>query len=497
MSADATEPVVILPELWQRPEMLAALRKRDIGYVFRLIRQYAGASQTRIGVAVNLSQGKISEIMKGSVQVTSFEVIERVAEGLRMPDAARLALGLAPVASAASQVVATVSHPVPVIPPRDGMSASGLLSVESPVTVGQSQSAAPWDVDVLTLAWIVGRLDAHVDRRTMLLLAAGMTAEAAATIAAPWKRLAHALTGPQTLDEETVERLEARTIGFHRLEFALPARAIYQGLTTHINELSNLLQNSPPDRLRRRLATTAGEAATLASWIAWDLKQPGQSVSFDRVAALAAKESGHPIIQACTHAYKSYALEGRAAHEAVRQAQQFLPAQGDDATRAWLLSRQAEELAALGDRHALDLLHQAEDAYSRARPHRERAWTRFLDPGRMAAFQLSAYVRLGDEHRVIEIGQAALSALGQDSDRKRAAVVYADIAQAQLQIGDVAEGVAYGRRALEAAQRSESTWGLQHLTTVEKALAARQDQTARELLGDIVATRRSLGTSPA
>ncbi|MEV7011155.1 XRE family transcriptional regulator [Streptosporangium sp. NPDC051022] len=336
-----------------------------------------------------------------------------------------------------------------------------------------------------------------MDRRTMLLLAAGMTAEAAATIADPWERLAHALAGPQSLDEETVERLEARTIGFHRLEFALPARAIYQGLTAHINELSNLLQNSPPDRLRRRLAATAGEAATLASWIAWDLKQPGQSISYDRVAALAAKESGHLIIQACTHAYKSYAVQGRAAHEAVRQAQQFLPAQGDDATRAWLLSRQAEELAALGDRHALDLLHQAEEAYSRARPHRERAWTRFLDPGRMAAFQLSTYVRLGDEHRVIEVGQAALSAIGHDTDRKRVAVVYADIAQAQLQIGDVAEGVAYGRRALESAQRSESTWGLQHLTTVEKVLAPQKDQAAQELLGDIVATRRSLGMSPA
>ncbi|GAA3091434.1 hypothetical protein GCM10017600_41360 [Streptosporangium carneum] len=61
----------------------------------------------------------------------------------------------------------------------------------------------------------------------------------------------------------------------------------------------------------------------------------------------------------------------------------------------------------------------------------------------------------------------------------------------------MAEGVAYTRRALESAQRSESTWGLQHLTTVEKTLAAQADPTARDLLGDIVATRRSLGTSPA
>ncbi|MFF3445228.1 helix-turn-helix domain-containing protein [Streptosporangium sp. NPDC002721] len=96
MPADATEPVVIPPELWQRPETLAALRDRDVGHLFRLIRQHTGFSQTRIGVAVNLGQGKISEIMKGAVQVTSFEVIERIADGLDMPDHARLALGLAP-----------------------------------------------------------------------------------------------------------------------------------------------------------------------------------------------------------------------------------------------------------------------------------------------------------------------------------------------------------------------------------------------------------------
>ncbi|PRX41233.1 hypothetical protein B0I32_1783 [Nonomuraea fuscirosea] len=116
----------------------------------------------------------------------------------------------------------------------------------------------------------------------MLLLAAGMTAEAAATISDPWERLSRALTGPQALDDDTIERLEARTIGFHRLEYVLPARAIYQGLTTHINELSTLLQSGPSNRFRRRLAATAGEAATLASWIAWDLKQPGQSASFER-----------------------------------------------------------------------------------------------------------------------------------------------------------------------------------------------------------------------
>ena len=116
---------------------------------------------------------------------------------------------------------------------------------------------------------------------------------------------------------------------------------------------------------------------------------------------------------------------------------------------------------------------------------------------RWTTLRAQTYVRLGDEHHVIEAGQTALSAVAQGSDHKKAAIVYADIAQAQLQIGDIAEGVTYARRALEAAQRSESTWGIQHLATVEKALAPHSDHTVRELLGDIAATRRNEGSSPA
>lgn len=495
MPAEAAESVIIPPDLWQRSEMLDALKKRNIGQVFRLIRQYAGMSQTRIGIAVNLSQGKVSEIMRGTAQVTALDVFERIADGLHMPDPARLALGLAPRASGPARITeATSSRRA--IPFRDGIPASQLLRVEEAV-IGPRPTDNLWDVDFLTLAWVVGRLDARMDRRTMLLLAAGMTVETAVVIADPWERLSRALRGPQILDDDTVERLEARTIGFHRLEYVMPARAIYQGLTTHINELSILLQSGPPERYWRRLAATVGEAATLASWIAWDLNQPAQSASFERVAALAAKESGHRVIQTCTYAYRSYTVAGPEAVEHIRHAQQFLPAHGDDATRAWLLAREAEELAALGDPRAVELLQRAEEAHTRALPHRERVWTRFLDAGRMAAFQLSTYVRLGNEQHVTEAGQTALAALGQDEDQKRVSVVYADIAEAQLQLGNVTEGVAYARRALEAAQRTESTWGMQHLAKVEQALAAQLDHAARELLGDLRVTRRALGLSPA
>src|SRR5262245_25942024 len=82
--------------LWDRPEMRGALQVRDFGRVFELLRQYAGLSQTAIGSLTGLAQGKVSDIMNGRHQVTAFDVVERIADGVSMPDAARITLGLAP-----------------------------------------------------------------------------------------------------------------------------------------------------------------------------------------------------------------------------------------------------------------------------------------------------------------------------------------------------------------------------------------------------------------
>ena len=93
-----TDPIIVPASLWQRPDTTDALRSRDMRRIFHLLRQYAGASQTRIAIACGLTQGKVSAIMSGSHRVTALDVFERIADGLGMPPEARLALGLAPSA---------------------------------------------------------------------------------------------------------------------------------------------------------------------------------------------------------------------------------------------------------------------------------------------------------------------------------------------------------------------------------------------------------------
>jgi transcriptional regulator with XRE-family HTH domain len=87
-----------LPEwAWRRPDMRAALSERDVGMLLKVAQQYTGASQSRLAVAIGVLQGRVSEILHGSRTVTALESFERIADGLDMPDDARMLLGLAPI----------------------------------------------------------------------------------------------------------------------------------------------------------------------------------------------------------------------------------------------------------------------------------------------------------------------------------------------------------------------------------------------------------------
>src|SRR5580704_1457414 len=96
MRAGAFDPPAITAEFWARPAVAQALSKRDMGALFRLLSQYEGLSQTRIATATGIAQGRVSEIVRGKRAVSASHVFERIADGLKVPDDGRLALGLAP-----------------------------------------------------------------------------------------------------------------------------------------------------------------------------------------------------------------------------------------------------------------------------------------------------------------------------------------------------------------------------------------------------------------
>ena len=85
MRDSAFGPPAIPPDFWSRPEVTAALARRDIGELFRLLKTLAGMSQTRIGAATGNAQGRVSQIIHGNYEVRTVKSLDRIAEGLSMP----------------------------------------------------------------------------------------------------------------------------------------------------------------------------------------------------------------------------------------------------------------------------------------------------------------------------------------------------------------------------------------------------------------------------
>lgn len=82
---DATTPGPLDPDLLDRDDVRRALAEHDFAAAFALIKKWGGLSQNRIAVACQLTPGKVSTIISGQQHVTSFDVICRIADGLRIP----------------------------------------------------------------------------------------------------------------------------------------------------------------------------------------------------------------------------------------------------------------------------------------------------------------------------------------------------------------------------------------------------------------------------
>ena len=126
--------IEIPDEFWQHPGVLDALRHRDAGRLFTLLNEATGVSQTRMAIACGSTQPKISGYMRGVSRVEELDVFERIADGLYMPDHARMAFGLAPADAPASPAAAPVTPPMPsrnTRPVLPSPAVSGLLSADA------------------------------------------------------------------------------------------------------------------------------------------------------------------------------------------------------------------------------------------------------------------------------------------------------------------------------------------------------------------------------
>ncbi|MFJ7125033.1 helix-turn-helix domain-containing protein [Streptomyces sp. NPDC098101] len=88
------QPPTALPrELLGDEDMQRALCAHDFGTVFRMAREHAGMSYSKLGAALDIKPERISALARGTGRITTFDKIRQISEALRVPGHM---LGLAP-----------------------------------------------------------------------------------------------------------------------------------------------------------------------------------------------------------------------------------------------------------------------------------------------------------------------------------------------------------------------------------------------------------------
>ena len=463
-----------LAAVFARQDFYEACKRRDAGAMIRILGAH-GITQGQMSARTGIAQSTLSNYKRGKNQAEWASTFEKLANGLDMPLPLRQALGLTGDAS-----------------PNTSRRAAGAIA---------GVQADTFDLQLLAEA--VGRNGTEVKRRDMLALAGQLGATAALAQSGVWERLAYALTNTSAMNEATIKEMEARSAGFHHLEEIVSAPVLLKGITVHLREISTLLNGSAGDagnELRRRLIVIAGESSVLAGWLASDIGDSTTARNFYDTAVKAAEEADDPAIAACALAYRSYIPSAKGANGRARilltEALENISETGSPATVAWIAARHAEESAQLGDNaQALASWGRAEGAFSICDPDEDRAWTRFLDQNRFDSYRIATYSKIG---RLDEAQEIAATVLGRltEPDRKKAVIIFENIAMAHLARGSVNEASRIAQKGLAVLRETEFTMWLPKFGVLAQGLNRWQRQPqVRAYLEDHAMTKRQFAAS--
>jgi transcriptional regulator with XRE-family HTH domain len=437
MPGRATDLIVIEDSFWERAEVIEALGRRDMGRLFQLLGQYKGISQTRLAIACDTTQPKISGYMRGTAKVEALEVFERIADGLNMPGHARIALGLAPNTALAS-ASSTGAHPEPVIPSRNTRPAlpaaaiSGLLSADAGDSEEDEPSVRRRTFVGLTGASLFGAIladPAHSGPADAI--------ESFAAVLATYDATGSALDAPPDL--AALAAAVARTKRDYQA-------CRYSGVTKDLPALLSRLQAACgvlDGQAQLQAYTLSAEAHHVAASILLKVGDQGLGwLAADR-SMQAARASEDPVTIASSARIITHAMMNSKHYKAATETASTLAASFDRdmsshnpeslSVYGSLLLRGAVAAAQQGNRRgANELLTEANDAASRLGDDLNLRWTAF-GPTNASLHQVNIAVTLGDAGTAIDVARTV--DLGKIDITERTATFLMDTARAFLQCG--------------------------------------------------------------
>ncbi|MEE2039736.1 XRE family transcriptional regulator [Nocardiopsis sp. CT-R113] len=416
MSGHPASRITIPSWAWEREHTADFLRKRDVQALLQFARQYGGASQMAISAATGLSQGRVSEVLNGRKTVTAFEVYERIADGLGMPDRSRMQFGLAP------RNPGTFTEP-------ESAEHSAASSLPAPRSPGPGE-------------------DAKVRRRQFVGLAGTALFQATTgsvldmdEIAAALTRYAgggRATTAPATSLSELTKRTHAAKAGYQACHYT----AVAKRLPELLRGLDDAVTGMEGDCLIQVHALRA-EAYHVAASLLLKCEERGLSYLAADRSMRAAEDSESPaVVGASARAFTRALMRERhykAATELATSTAERVDSAMDEPTPeslsvygALLLSGAVSAAKRENRGQALSLLDEAGAAGERLGGDFNYQWTAF-GPTNVLLHRVSAAVELGDAGSAIDYARQVR--LDNIDIMERKVTLFIDAARAYQQWG--------------------------------------------------------------
>ncbi|RPK78767.1 Protein involved in sporulation [Streptomyces sp. ADI97-07] len=228
---DADRPQELPAGLLTDPEMINACRVRDFARVFRLAKTRAGIYPSMIARRCELTPSRVGEVIAGRRQLLHMDVIERIADGLRIPGHM---LGLARRSWETPQALVVTERETPQVPRPEEQAPASLPGP---------------DVDSIL-----------------------------------------ALASRSSLSAATLEAFRSSIEDYWRRDDQHGGEALRPAILGQFRHVVGLLKESRPPFIQNGLYGIAAELARLTGWTYFDARQYNQARAYFTEALQLAKE---------------------------------------------------------------------------------------------------------------------------------------------------------------------------------------------------------------
>ena len=405
----------------ERADMRVAITAHDFGAVFRLARELAGISYSKIAAECGIKPERVGSLARGKGNVTSFEKVVCIADALRIPGCM---LGLAP-------------RP---------------WETTAPATA--SDRTTEEDVS-------------PVQRRRFLRAGSG----AGLAVAIP------ELTRPASrrrIGQDVPDQLRRRTARLRRLDDVLGGGDTYRVYLGEYQATKSLLRDATySEHTKRSLLSVLAEQAQQAGWAAFDGGREADARGLYEESHTAATEAGDNDLAGNALAFLAYQTvngDRRAGVEIAARSCQTIGPDAPAGVRALLHERLAWACAVAGLADETErALTAAEDALSNADDTPQPDWVSWVDRNELQIMTGRCWTELRRPLRAVPVLETALAAYD-DSHARDKALYLSWLADSYLTAGEVEQAASTADRALDLANGVASVRPRARLTPFLKRL---------------------------